>query len=80
MKSLITCHNLPNTVKHITRTEYELLEMIMMNDIPELAKEIILIHDIALYHSDYSINEKEKNALFQLKQLSEIINRIAIEI
>jgi len=39
----------------------------------------MLIHDIALYHSDYTIDAKEKTALFQLKQLAEIIKRISEE-
>jgi len=45
-----------------------------------MAEELMLIHDIALYHSDYSIDTKEKTALYQLKQLAEIIERISKEI
>lgn len=74
------CHNLPDTIKHITPAEYELLEMIRMNNITGLAKNIILIHDIALYHSDYTIDEGEKIALYQLKQISELLLKISKEI
>jgi hypothetical protein len=53
---------------HLTPAQLELLEMAVLNDTLELAEEIMLIHDIALYHSDYCINSKEKTALYQLKQ------------
>jgi len=45
-----------------------------------MPEEFMLIHDIALYHSDYTIDSKEKTALYQLKQLSEIIKQISKEI
>jgi hypothetical protein len=62
-----------------TPAQLELLEMIALNDALELAEEFMLIHDIALYHSDYSINEEEKTALYQLKQLSDILKQISKE-
>jgi len=63
-----------------TPAQLELLEMIItLNDTLELAEELMLIHDIALYHSDYSINEEEKTALYQLKHLSDILKEISKE-
>lgn len=63
----------------LTPAQIELLEMLVLNDPQELANELMLIHDMALYHSDYSINEEEKGALYQVKQLSEIFRRISDE-
>ena len=61
-----------------TPAQLELLEMTLNNTL-ELAEELMLIHDIALYHSDYSINEGEKTALYQLKYLSDILKQISKE-
>jgi hypothetical protein len=63
-----------------TPAQLELLETIVFNGAATMAEELMLIHDIALYHSDYSIDTKEKTALYQLKQLAEIIERISKEI
>jgi hypothetical protein len=65
---------------HFTPAQLELLETILFNGASVMAEEFMLIHDIALYHSDYTIDSKEKTALFQLKQVSEIIERISEEI
>lgn len=64
---------------HLTPAQLELLEIAVLNDTLELAEEIMLIHDIALYHSDYCINSKEKTALYQLKQMSEIFTQLSKE-
>ena len=79
------CFNQSNKVKNEITNQYapaqlELLEMIVLNDALELAEELMLIHDIALYHSDYCINKEEKTALYQLKQMSEILTQISKEI
>jgi len=68
-----------NEVHQFTPTQLELLETILFNGASAMADEFMLIHDIALYHSDYTIDAKEKTALFQLKQLAEIIKRISEE-
>jgi hypothetical protein len=62
-----------------TLAQLELLEIVALNDAFELAEELMLIHDIALYHSDYDIHEEEKTALYQLKQLSDILKQISRE-
>ena len=63
-----------------TPAQLELLETIVFNGAASMAEGFMLIHDIALYHSDYTIDSKEKTALFQLKQLAEIIERISEEV
>jgi hypothetical protein len=34
-----------------------------------------LIHDMALYHSDYTIDIKERTALFQVKQVADNLTK-----
>lgn len=63
-----------------TRSQLELIEMIVFNGASEMAEEFMLIHDIALYHSDYTIDEHEKNALYQLKQVAKLLTKISKEI
>jgi hypothetical protein len=62
-----------------TPAQIELIEMVIFNDALDLANDLMLIHDIALYHSDYCIDEKEKTALYQLKQLSGLLKQISKE-
>jgi len=59
--------------------QLDLLEIAAYNNALELAEELMVIHDIALYQSDCSIEEKEKTALYQLKQLSDILKQISKE-
>jgi hypothetical protein len=66
--------------QQLTPAQLELLETIAFNGASSMAQDFMLIHDIALYHSDYSIDAKEKTALYQLKQLAEMIKQIAEEI
>lgn len=69
------CNN--KEIKYISE-ELELLDMIRFSNCAELAKEYMLIHDIALYHSDICIDQNEKTALFDLKQLSEMLLEISL--
>jgi len=82
-------HPIPKSMKNelkktptagYTPAQHELLEIIALSDSLELAEELMFIHDIALYHSDLSINEKEKAALYQLKQLADILKQISKEV
>lgn len=60
----------------LSPAQLELLELVQLNDAHELSQEFMLIHDLALYHSDCTIDQEEKNALFQLKQVAEILKRM----
>lgn len=62
-----------------TAAQLEWLELTLINEPSELAEEIMLIHEIALYHSNYLIDTKEKTALYQLRLMSEILMKIANE-
>jgi len=67
-------------LKQYTSTQLELLDMVKSSGASELAENFMLIHDIALYHSDYTIKEREKMALYQLKLMSDILTKISKEI
>ena len=53
-----------------------LRDLIFSFDHPEMAEALQLVHDITLYFSDITLEEKEKSALFQLKILWEGFARI----
>jgi len=79
------CFNQSNKMKNEITNQYtlaqlELLEMVNFNGALEIANGIMLIHDTALYHSDCSIDEEEKTALYQLRLLSDIIKQISREV
>jgi hypothetical protein len=67
-------------LKQYTSTQLELLDMVKSSGASELAEKFMLIHDIALYHSDYTIKEIEKTALYQVKLMSEILTKISKEV
>lgn len=62
-----------------TPKQLELLDLIVFNGTADLAENFMLIHDIALYHSDYTIDENVKTALYELKQVSLILAEISKE-
>ena len=53
-----------------------LRDLILSFDHREMAEALRLVHDITLYFSDITLEEKEKSALFQLKVLWEGFERI----
>ena len=53
-----------------------LRDLILSFDPREMAEALRLVHDITLYFSDITLEEKEKSALFQLKVLWEGFERI----
>jgi len=69
----------PPTTSLYSPAQLELLELVASNDALELSEELMCIHDIALYQSDCSIDEKEKTALYQLKQIADILKQISKE-
>jgi hypothetical protein len=62
-----------------TQAQQELLDFIQFNNPEDIAIDIMLIHDMALYHSDYTIDIKERTALYQLKQVADILIRMSQE-
>ena len=53
-----------------------LRDLILSFDHREMAEALRMVHDITLYFSDITLEEKEKSALFQLKVLWEGFARI----
>ncbi len=66
-----------NSQAQYTPAYIELLELISNNGPQKTADELMLIHDIALYHSDKPIDEQEKSALYQIKQMAGLICKIS---
>ena len=59
-----------------TQPQIELLKLIYFHGAKEMAKSLKLVHHIALYHSDFPIDEIEKNSLYDVISLSKSLKRI----
>ncbi len=55
----------------LQHVEQEFIENLRLHGIDQIATSLQMIHDMALYHSDCSINDREKIALYDLKVLWE---------
>lgn len=62
--------------QQLTPAQVQLLEFADSLDGPDLVKSLQLVHDMALYHSQYPIDEDEKSALHSTKLLWECIAEI----
>jgi hypothetical protein len=60
----------------LTPSQSEFIEFVLFYGASELSKSLKLVHDMALYHSDISINAEEKRALFSVKCLWEGVEEI----
>jgi hypothetical protein len=60
----------------LTPSQFEFIEFVLFYGASELSKSLKLVHDMALYHSDISINADEKRALFSVKCLWEGVEEI----
>ena len=59
-----------------TQPQIELLKLIYFHGTKEMAKSLKLVHHIALYHSDFPIEDEEKNSLYDVITLSKSLKRI----
>ena len=59
-----------------TQPQIELLKLIYFHGAKEMAKSLKLVHHIALYHSDFPIEDEEKNSLYDVITLSKQLKRI----
>ena len=57
--------------KSLSPAQVEFLRMVMFHGVHDLSASLKLVHDIALYHSDYPFEEVEKSALYDVKSLWE---------
>ena len=62
--------------KSLSPAQVELLSMVMFHGVHDLSASLKLVHDIALYHSDYPFEEVEKCALYDVKSLWEELEKI----
>lgn len=56
--------------------QIELLELIYFYGAKEMAKSLKLVHHIALYHSDFPLDDDEKSSLYDVITLSESLKKI----
>lgn len=66
--------------KSLSPAQVEFLSMVMFHGVHDLSASLKLIHDIALYHSDYPFEEVEKSALYDVKSLWEGLEKMGKEI
>ena len=59
-----------------TQPQIELLKLIYFHGAKEMAKSLKLVHHIALYHSDFPIDDIEKNSLYDVISLSKSLKKI----
>ncbi|GAA0894126.1 hypothetical protein GCM10009122_38060 [Fulvivirga kasyanovii] len=66
----------PKILNPLTPTEQEFISCIKFLGIDELIFSLKMTHNLALYHTDLSIDQEEKNALFNLKVLWEELEKL----
>lgn len=59
----------------LSPAQLKLLEYLDPLDGPDRVEALKLVHDIAVYHSHEPLEEMEKNALYQIKVLWELIGQ-----
>jgi hypothetical protein len=59
-----------------TEAELQFLEAIRDHDAQTLAEALFSVHELALYHSKLDIREKEKEELYCVKELAEILRSL----
>lgn len=65
--------------KSLSPAQVEFLSMVMFHGVHDLSASLKLVHDIALYHSDYPFEEVEKSALYDVKSLWEELEKMGKE-
>ncbi|UII32282.1 hypothetical protein LVD17_00325 [Fulvivirga ulvae] len=66
----------PKILNPLTPAEQEFISCIKFLGIDELIFSLKMTHNLALYHTDLSIDQEEKNALFNLKVLWEELEKL----
>ena len=59
-----------------TQPQIELLKLIYFHGAKEMARSLKLVHHIALYHSDFPLDDDEKSSLYDVISLSKKLKRI----
>ena len=61
------------SLKHLNEDVLSLLQLIEFHGAREVAKSLKLVHHIELYHSDFPIDNIEKNSFYDVIPLSKSI-------
>jgi hypothetical protein len=78
--SVRTTSNARNASKiHLTVTpaQAEFVRFFSENEIPVFSDSLKLAHDLVLYHTDVVLDDEEKLALYNLKQLWEEFDKLS---
>ena len=59
-----------------TQPQIELLKLIYFHGAQEVAKSLQIVHDIALYHSDFPLDSDEKASLYDVNALSKVLANV----
>ena len=59
-----------------TQPQIELLKLIYFHGAQEVAKSLRIVHDIALYHSDFPLDSEEKASLYDVISLSKMLKQV----
>ena len=62
--------------RSLSPAQVEFLSTVMFYGVHDLSASLKLVHDIALYHSDYPFEEVEKSALYDVKSLWEELEKM----
>jgi phosphopantetheine adenylyltransferase len=62
--------------KQITKAEKAFINFLNEYGAKEIVKSLRAVHDTALYHSDLSINQREKGELFDVKLLADELEKM----
>ena len=62
--------------REVSPIQSEFFKFLHFQGIPELIKSFKLVHDLALYHSDLSIDNEERLALFHVKIIWEELEKL----
>ena len=75
--ALVDARQVSGNAKLLSPAQVEFLSMVMFHGVHDLSSSLKLVHDIALYHSDYPLEEVEKSALYDVKSLWEGLEKMA---
>ena len=74
--ALVDARQVSGNAKSLSPAQAEFLSRVMFHGVHDLSTSLKLVHDIALYHSDYPFEEVEKSALYDVKSLWEGLEKM----
>ena len=74
--TLVDAHHISKNPKSFSPAQVEFMSVVKFHEVHDLSASLKLVHDIALYHSDYPLNQVEKSALYDVKILLEQLEKM----